>query len=325
MSTSSFFENKENPMATRLPSVGVIVGRFHLPQPHNGHRALVRHVMAPHETVLMALGVSAGLPNDHDPLPYDIRESMMLREFPGIEVAPLKDVRDDTAWSASLDACIKERFPGRNAILYGSRQSFIGSYSGEFETVLVPEADRSSGTQVRERIKRKPSLVTAFRRGVIWAIMNRPPITYPTVDIAIVNYDLKKVLLGRKPHDPPGTYRFIGGFVDPEDQSYEAATRREKREETGDCEIGPLIYTGSHRVDDWRYRGTKDGIMTMLFRAAYIYGCPEPADDIDELRWFDFDQYQRVLVPEHRPLGEMLGDSLIAEGHMPARSLEQTA
>ncbi len=291
-------------------TIGVIVGRFHVGDPHNGHQGLIRYVKERHSDVLIVLGVPATYPTDHDPLPYELRRTMLLKQDRDLTIAPLQDMRSNESWSKALDGLIRTTFPERDAVLYGSRDSFRDSYSGSFETSFVPDMSRHSGTAERERIQRKPSITRAFRKGVIYATVTRPPITYPTVDIGIYRRIPGKqgsasieVLLGRKPHDPSGQYRFIGGFVDPTDASYEAATRRERSEESGDYEHGPLQYVGSHRVDDWRYRGTKDGIMTILFRAQYIYGSIEAADDIETLQWFALERIKDVLVEEHRPLG----------------------
>lgn len=293
-------------MAHTPTGVGVIVGRFHIHEPHYGHRAFIQHVMSRHPKVLIALGVTAGLPSDHDPLPYEVRRVMMLKEFPEAEVVALEDVRDDSTWSRRLDALIEHHYPNEHVTLYGSRDSFIGSYRGKYETAYVPESSRRSGTSVRERIKTRPSIGAAFRRGIIYALMNRPPITYPTVDVGVYRNqgDTVEVLLGRKPHDPQGKYRFIGGFVDPADTSYEVTAGRERREESGHYETGSFEYVGSHRVDDWRYRGRRDGIMTILFRAQHIFGYIEAGDDIEEVAWFKLESMMSILVEEHLPLGE---------------------
>jgi len=290
--------------------VGVVIGRFHVDNPHFGHRELVRHVFGLNKEVVIVLGESAGLETDHNPLPFQVRRIMMEKEFPKATVVSLKDMRDDRVWSLMLDELIAATCPGKLVTLYGSRDSFIDSYTGIYETVLVPLKIRSSGTALREKISKSLSVAAAFRRGIIWYIMNRPPITYPTVDVAVIDYTKRQVLLGRKPHDPAGCYRFIGGFVDPTDSSYESAAGRERVEESGDFGIDKLEYVGSARIDDWRYRGTKDGIMTTFFRTGYHFGMPEPADDISELKWTPLEEMMDVLVPEHRPLGTMLLASL---------------
>jgi bifunctional NMN adenylyltransferase/nudix hydrolase len=108
--------------------------------------------------------------------------------------------------------------------------------------------------------------------------------------VAILNDDNTKVLLGRKPTEEK--YRFIGGFVDPTDSSLEAAVIREGREEAGPLELVNISYVCSRLIDDWRYRGEKDSIMTSFFAANVAFGHEEPGDDICEVRWFDIDTFK---------------------------------
>ncbi len=306
-------------MSPSTDSVGVIIGRFHVSTPHAGHDGLIKYVKERHKDVLIVLGRPATYATDHDPLPYDLRRSMIEKRYPDVTIVGLTNVRTDEAWSQELDRLIAETFPGRTAILYGSRDSFRDTYSGELSTEHVPEIDRYNATAIREKIKNMPSKAGAFLRGVIYATMIREPITYPTVDIGVYrrncdgNRPAIQVLLGRKRHDPKGKYRFFGGFVDPTDKSYEHAIRRERLEESGEYELTDPEYVCSHRVDDWRYRGTKDGIMTILFRAQYLWGALQAADDIEELDWFDLNIIQSVLVEEHLPLGEKYLASFAAE------------
>ena len=122
------------------------------------------------------------------------------------------------------------------------------------------------------------------------------------------------MLLGRKQGE--AYHRFFGGFVDPRDESLEAAAARELKEEAGtNVEIGghnSLIYIGSHRVDDWRYRSESDKICTALFVAPYQYGVPAPGDDIAEVSWFDWSGFGETLMPEHYVIWEKFRTRLTA-------------
>ena len=69
--------------------------------------------------------------------------------------------------------------------------------------------------------------------------------------------------MAKKPNEPH--YRFIGGFVDRTDESWEQAAKREFKEETGgNAEIDDIRYVCSAAVKDWRYNKTESGIMTTL-------------------------------------------------------------
>jgi bifunctional NMN adenylyltransferase/nudix hydrolase len=130
----------------------------------------------------------------------------------------------------------------------------------------------------------------------------RYPTVFPTVDVVIERDG--KLLLGRKPHQQK--FRFVGGFADPAlDNSYEDAAKREAKEETS-LTVSVVRYLGSTRIDDPRYRGTPDCIITHLFRAETWEGTPEASDDIAELKWFAKEELSAdTFVNEHHVLWEL--------------------
>lgn len=136
----------------------------------------------------------------------------------------------------------------------------------------------------------------------------RYPTVYPTVDIGIYDYQNQRVLLGRKPTQDK--FRFVGGFTDPADDSYEAAAIREAYEETN-LTIIPysLMYIGSQKIDDPRYRDNPyEKIITHLYLGYYSNGEPKACDDLVEVRWFDLDELTKkredIFVTEHLTLAE---------------------
>jgi bifunctional NMN adenylyltransferase/nudix hydrolase len=175
--------------------------------------------------------------------------------------------------------------PIGSVMLYGSRDSFIPYYHGQFPTEELVPTSYVSATELREECGRAVKVSADFRAGVIYASQNRYPTAYPTVDVAVlrrtegVGYE---VLIARKPNEEG--WRFIGGFVDPSDSSLEAAARREVLEESG-ANVEGFRYIGSHKIDDWRYHGEVDGIMTTFLAATFTFGIVEPKDDICELKW----------------------------------------
>ena len=126
------------------------------------------------------------------------------------------------------------------------------------------------------------------------------PIVYPTVDCAIfTDASMTGIYLARKPNSDK--WRFVGGFVDPTDRSYQEAAVREAKEETGmDCSV--VSWVTSARIEDPRYSFKEDKIMTTLF-SMVGYGEPKALDDISELREFRVeDLNEDMFVPEHRVL-----------------------
>lgn len=228
-------------------------------------------------------------------------------------------MKSDTAWSIQLDEKIADLIsPKQSVMLYGGRDSFINYYCGKHKTEeLAPEVYvKISGTEVRETLKNKVGASDMFRAGVIWANENQYDHAIGVIDIAILNEDCTKILLGRKSYEKE--YRFFGGFVDSSrDTSYEMTARREAKEESG-VEITDPIYITSRQITDWRYKNEKDKVYTAFFAAKYMYGSISPGDDIEECKWFDISDsnYDGSLnypsgtiyhmVAEHKPLFEEL-------------------
>lgn len=329
--------------------VGVIVGRFQVHELHQAHRDLINYVCERHEKVIIFLGLSPLMVSTNNPLDFESRKQMLLAAFPDVIVLYIKDVGDDDVWSKRLDGMIGDLVTqSQSVVLYGGRDSFIDHYGGRYPTQELTQAVFMSGNAERKQIARSRARASEeFRAGVIWASQSRFPTAFTTVDIAILKTDHERqpaseswkacqfcspqractlhateaaayytpqqpdaLLLGRKPDEKQ--YRFIGGFADPKSPSFEADAVREVREESA-LEVGDLRYIGSTVVDDWRYRNEPDGIKTMLFQAKYLHGRPTPGDDIEEVKWFNFDdQYplNHMIVPIHRPLMAMLRKEL---------------
>jgi bifunctional NMN adenylyltransferase/nudix hydrolase len=295
-------------------TLGVIVGRFQVPELHAGHRHLIEYSLAHNEKTLIVIGSGRGLATERNPLPYSVRQAMMLEAYPLVRVIEHFDHPSDEVWSTRLDALIDIVFPGHRPTLYGSRDSFIPHYSGVNKVELIPDIESVTGTALRESVKEHVACSSPFRSGIIHTHATRFPIVYPVVDVAIINPERRMVLLGEKETDQ-GKRRFIGGFVDTTlDDSYEHAARREAFEETGGLEVDAYTYLGSIRIDDWRYRGSKDCVMSSFFKAQYIFGQPRASDDIDALHWTPFEEVMERLAESHKPLGEMLMRSLDVAG-----------
>lgn len=136
------------------------------------------------------------------------------------------------------------------------------------------------------------------------------PNAIPTVDIAIIRINpdqTQDLLLGKKEHEPK--WRFVGGFVDADDSSYETAAVRELFEETNIVATPEEIkYAGSVKIDDPRYRNHKDKIITHL----YVLNLPstihdiKAKDDIKALKWFSLATFSQDDIMEvHHPIIEL--------------------
>lgn len=282
--------------------VGIVVGRFQVPELHDAHLDLIQTVCDAHDKVIVFLGLAAVKVTKENPLDFEARKQMILEAFPQITVVYCNDSHSDKVWSKNLDHNIERLVtPAQSVVIYGSRDSFIGHYSGKYPTAELVQESWVSGSEARKRISRRSTKATAdFRAGVVWATQSQYSKCHPTVDVAIFNDDETKILLARKQDEKE--YRLVGGFADPGSTSYEADARREVAEETG-IEITDPEYVGSFLIDDWRYRKESDKIKTLLFKAKHLYGRPDPDDDIVEVKWFDVSEIKlKDIRPEHQEM-----------------------
>ena len=287
--------------------VGVIVGRFQSPILHDGYLEVINTVKAAHARVIIYLGLSPLKFSKYNPLDYGCRRTMIEERFQDVEVYYIDDVGDNEKWSRKLDEQIgKAVGPQLKVVLYGSRDSFINSYTGRFPTVELVPSKYVSATDYRRAAGVKSRKTEDFRTGIVHAVENQFPHVYPTVDLAIVDYDKKQLLFARKPNQD--FVRFVGGFIDPKDKSAELAAVREGKEETN-LDLTVEGYVGSTLVDDWRYRREVDKIMTFFYVMRYGSGTPAAKDDIEFVTWKKFGEINEGdVMPEHRPLLSMLND-----------------
>lgn len=284
---------------------GVIIARFQTPSLHEGHLELIRQVKQKHNRVLIILGVSPVRGSRKNPLDYYTRERMIKQVFPEIIVLPLSDQKSDTVWSQKLDELLHNNFPHETFLLYGSRDSFMGTYSGRYTTTALPPVKDYNATAMREAISDKVFDTEEFRAGIIYNTYNLFPSVYATVDIALYRNNKTQLLLGRKPNE--AVWRLPGGFSDPTDESFELAAARELQEECGALEIGPMEYVASVRVNDWRYRTEVNKIITTLFSTDLVFGEPAANDDLEEVKWVTVKDIpgmisRNEIVDTHLPL-----------------------
>ena len=289
-------------------STGVIVARLQVPWLTEAHKELIQTVLDKHPKVLIFLGLSPLKGTINDPFDFQPRKQMVLEEYPhtkypNLHIGYIKDMRGDEEWSKQLDSLIRDQLsPKDTVVLYGSRDSFIPHYKGGYPTIELEQTRDVSGSELRLQVAQAPQSDPKFRAGVVWATHQRFPTVYSTVDVLLFDTKERRILLGRKPAEKQ--YRYIGGFADPTDESFEKAAARELYEEST-LPAGTIEYVGSQRVDDWRYRNNpSEKIITHLFLGTYTFGSAKAADDIAEVRWFKYDDFNAELnlVEEHRPM-----------------------
>ena len=281
--------------------VGIIVARFQVAELTPPQLGLIQGAVDNHPKVIVFLGVSPLKTTPNNPLDFESRKQMVLEAFPDVNVLYIDDVGNDEKWSKQLDKQIKSLVgPNTTCCLYGGHKSFIEHYTTKtHQTCELEQIKFVSGTDERLRISKVVKASKEWRQGVIWAANNQYSGAKPTIDVAIWNLDFTKLLMARKENEDK--YRFIGGFVDGK-ESKEACVRREVMEEAH-IEISDPLYIASCPIDDWRYRGEKNGIVTTFYEAIHLDLTPKPDDDIVELKWFDAKKIkEKDIVVTHHPL-----------------------
>lgn len=308
------------------PDYGVLVARFQLPELHEGHRALLNAVGKIHPRVIVFLGcLPAGIaPTKNDPLDFDTRRKMIQAAYPNYEVYPIHNRKTDELWSQDLDRLITERVPYGKATLYGSRDSFLKSYSGRRKVVelTLPVDQTISGTMLRNVASNEVLDSPDFRSGIIYATRNTFDRVIPTVDIAIIYRGKSKVtgvgptlvtsgieLLLAKRDDEKG-WRFPGGHAmgkgRPQNISYESDASMESMEETFTAPE-KLTYIGSTQIDDWRYKSSSETIKTIFFLGEVSNLSTTGGDDVAHTKFFPVDNITAdMFEEEHKILWDML-------------------
>lgn len=153
--------------------ISVVVGRFQVPELHEGHLDLFAQARRHAPKCLVLLGTRD--PDERNPLPFEARESMVrdaLEErFVHVNVLPLPDRPGyDKEWVKALDQLLFISYGAHNATLFGGRDSFLSVYQkegGAFPYRNVAQRIMPSGTSVRA----SQSLIhsSEFRAGVIYA------------------------------------------------------------------------------------------------------------------------------------------------------------
>lgn len=288
-------------------SIGVLVGRFQVHELHEAHHYLIDQVVQNHKKVILFLGVPKVVGTKKNPLDFETRKKMIQTHYPDITILSLPDFGDDRRWSTELDKRIKEIYPVGEVLLYGGRDSFIPYYKkggGQFDTKELEQHTFVSGTEVRKMVSEEVKSSADFRAGVIYQTYNQYPKVHPCVDIAPIKDG--RVLLAKKPFED--NWRFIGGFVSPNDETLESASIRKLHNEAGsNLNVGTPVYVTSYRVKDWRYQSEEDKIMTTLFKCEYLWGSIEPSQEISELKWFELEEnLVNLIVDEHKELMNVL-------------------
>jgi len=281
---------------------GVVVGRFQVPELHEAHKQLIAAAKLSHEKYMIFIACTSVKGSLKDPLDFDTRANMIRYQFPDAIIRRINDNPSDEIWSQELDGLIIAEVGKKKVILYSGNNGFADNYTGRFPIREIPEIDFYRGTEIREIEGKVVPITKEGRCGVIYGVANQYPRAYPTVDVAVIKDN--SVLLGIKKNMLG--LRFPGGFVDPTDKSLEDACKREVQEECGGIEIADFEYICSGLVDDWRYRGRDEKIISSFFLCKYIFGnyihaCTQADAEFTSLKFYPINSDTlNKMAPTHR-------------------------
>jgi len=296
--------------------IGFLVGRFQTPFLIDSQIKILQDFLnQDYNFYGIILGVSATKATKNNPLDFDSRRRMIEEAFPKkFQFGYIKDEHDDFIWSNHLDDTIfkmlgtyidKYAFSIDFVTIFGDKSTVLSKYFGKFNTQELNIDKIDSIEFQKEFVSKKVLDTAAWRAGACWSASNRYPVAYHTVDCAIfddLSNDLScnKVWMAKKTGE--SKLRFVGGFVDPKDNSSEDAAKRESLEETGmQCSI--LGYISSRKINDWRYQNEEDKIITSFYALVRQNGIPKANDDIKELYKVDIlTLTEEHVMEEHREL-----------------------
>lgn len=305
MKTASEVAAAQAAATAKRATYGIIVARFQTPVLHEAHIDLINTVLSKHPKVVIFLGLPFFEESTiNNPFDLNIRIGMLKEVFGDrIEYKYIDNKECDHDWSDNLDSQIAKTIgPRGTCLLYGSRDSFIPHYKGKYPVEELVSEIMVSGTELRARAAEHATFDVSARSAICWVLSRIFPAPKVSVDVVVFNENKTKILLGRKKKEP--LFRFFGGFATNKG-TFEDDGARETREECNNIEIGELKYVCSLLVDDWRVRDEVNKIKTIFYACKYVFGTPEPTDDMKggEVKWFDLATIKdEQIMPAHRPL-----------------------
>ncbi|KAI9370753.1 NUDIX hydrolase domain-like protein [Aspergillus egyptiacus] len=126
------------------------------------------------------------------------------------------------------------------------------------------------------------------------------PRTDPTIIVAVISSDGKRILLGRSKRFPPNWYSTLAGFIEPA-ESVEDAVRREVWEEAGVTLSRVVI----HSSQPWPYPANlMIGAIAQVSDPAHETISLVHDPELEDARWFEIEEVQEALRVGISNLGE---------------------
>lgn len=208
-----------------------------------------------------------------NPLDFPTRKGMLHGLDKGLFIVALSDTESDIEWSKKIDLAVEATFGAGSVVdIHCSKDACAPFYSGLHKVIEFLPQPSITINSVKAELGDVSGLIEshAWRAGMVYASTARFDMSYQRTDI--VPYRIQnghfELLLSRKVGSKE--YYTFGGPVKPIDETVEEASLRELREKAGFAGWREnLGYVGSTRVVDWRYRFSRDKVMSSVFLLAY--------------------------------------------------------
>ncbi len=248
-------------------NIGVIVGRFQSPYLTDGHRTLLQEAYKESDEVAIFL-LNNEIPfSDSNPIPYDLREKMILdyvrREFKEkkTQFYCLPDQKYASKLMFSIDQTLTAAHTNQAKFtLYGGDKSLAIQYQGIAEVKIVGTNYHScTAKDARNEAYDLESINVNFLQGVIHALNYRRVVCHNyIVSILLYQDESGNIFCLAKNDTRLKKYIFPLTPVTSTYGSYEEQSMAEMKKLLKDGVVTDGSHIVSKRIDDWRFRHTSD-------------------------------------------------------------------
>lgn len=291
--------------------LGVLIGRFQVPEMHEGHRFIVKRMQEQCDEVLILFGSANRARSVKNPFTYKERTTAAHNLFPGVWTAPLNDyLYNDSQWMADVAATIALmqaeikhvcRYDQElKIVLYGHHKDGNDylKWFPQYEYVNINSDIDVSGTEVRNSFMHMlPENVQADAAYFIKERITFKDYPYPdSLNIccadAVVECLGHILLIKRKFTPGAGSWALPGGHKNTNETFLQCALR-ELKEETN-LRIPEPVLIGSIKSTRLFDNPRRSSGIPKLTLAAHIVVKPNPdgslprangSDDAAETRW----------------------------------------
>lgn len=296
--------------------VGVLIGRFQLPEPHEGHRFLINSILDNCDRLIILIGSSNRARSVRNPWTFRERAEAMQRIFPDVEVQPLNDyLYNDSQWMADVSATIENSVDNTDEVILFGHAKDGNDYLDwfpQYKFQNVPSDIEISGTEIRNTLfdtKHMPDSVRADAAYYAKELVKFRDYPYPgSLNVncgdAILECNGHIALIRRKRAPGAGTWALPGGHKH-DNETFQDCALRELEEETL-IKLPRKVLVGSivrRRLFDSPARS--HGGITRSTLGVYIRVAANPdgsmpklkaADDAAEVQWFSIHDALNLLA-----------------------------